>query len=1322
MASSSSSAVSGLLRTNYARIGHAAQQLFPDILQELITIIEPPQRLSHDVHKNKYLSKNLRSDEWSMINNVVTKGYANFDIPLIYKLVRNLNLVPWPTKGWDHPTAPCLTEVTPGDDIERIRRFRNETLHRGNAQVTDTELSQYFTEFKNIADRLEKYLRKHRGEYVDKFVDLETCCMDEKTSDMYIRRIERLKKSDEDCKKRIHAVEKDVYALKEKSTSQTEEFDNTAKQLDALELKEEVHGKEIKDLQVNQQSQAEELENTAKQLDALELKEEVHGKEIKDLQVNQQSQAEGLEKTATEHSNKLDECKMETNKIRKVQTQHTERFENLEQKTESLKLKEEVHGKEIKDLQEILQDPRKRNLIDQTESRINRFMEDTKESFVETETQRRVLNILARENCLVMISKGGRGKTALCLQLASNFRNKGFTPMYVVNNEIETIRDIIDFRNRHFIIVDDLFGQTNANINDHTLKVIYDSVKSENCESKVILNIRESPGCNKSILESHSILRETQVINLDDETYDLSLSEKKEILLKHMKKFNVSLCHCDFSNLCKESIYTDTDNQSLVVCRSTVEQIIECKTLEGFPEACHMFCSDNTLTLLGLSYFKNTRESLVNTMKNLCAEGFDKTQKKYQYSTLVYVALKGNIDLNYLNESLLLGILSYYEQKDKKIKQTLVSKALHDLSLNGKYLVKDREDETYCFQHATICEAVLISYGEECPEDLLPSCSARFFQEYIRPESYRKFKKPNHVYLFVSDKVLSNNLLSLCVKKHKFKSALSGISQKDNKKPPTETDNSHSTSNNDTDLNEDQYIYKENTDPGYDTYFIDCSLNPMHHRKIGQYLFDMGIRNELDSFVNMFLSSLSSCFLETEKISPDLMKFFFDGLTFHGEWSEAVSRYFDFCKTYLFKYGSYAVILSFVKPSSNTDKCNWTFVPVKDELLVKKLIEIFFKTWNCVSDDEEEEYEFHVRNKCKHVIMECLHQPQSHIMRWQIKDPSLEKIGEYLYSIMEKDSDFVNLILFQLIYITNRYYVNPFIMMSLLDGLTDHGKHFDVISANYDFCTECLFKYGSTPVVLSLCRPSSYEGSDQDIVRVDNQLLANKLIENLKYTDEDFAEFDYKYVPSEKCCYRPCRSNIRYIFFEDEDYFEMTYFYNIASYIYNYGVLENDEEFIEAVRTAIDLFENIEEEDGHTFISEQMYGPRDPLTLCDSRLENLKDSFSTSEVRKIKRKFPCLINSLSISYYTDELSSDSDENSDTSKQEWVCKTDHEDEDINEPETSVDVDGHESDKYRYEESNNNESDYFESGDIIDQENYEGGEGNAKEIEKDDGIHE
>ncbi|CAG2220202.1 unnamed protein product [Mytilus edulis] len=1123
-----------------------------------------------------------------------------FDLSLLITLLRRDSNVKPPKNGFD--VLPSKDDISDGAQIATIKHYRNELAHARDAKMDENKFDSLWIDLKNAVRILGKD---------DKFMkavdDASTMKLDSSTEKALIRMVQH--------DKQLLQLEKDVtelYQIIEKLTKQTED-QSTSTQEEVSKIKDKIGKKEEQILQIKTDMQT--------------LHTELHR----------------IEK-------KFDE------KFR-VQDERNVQQDEMNRKMES------GIQENRRDIQRL--DPRnkrKRNLIDQTESRIRKFMEDTKETFVETETQKKVLKILERDNCLVMISKGGRGKTALGLQIASIFKDKEFTPMYIVNNEIETMRDIIDFESKNFIIVDDLFGQTNSHINDHTLEVFYSSVKRANCQSKVILNIRESPGCNKSILESHPILKESQVINLDDNTYDLSQSEKKEILLKHMKKFNLSFCHCNiFDLVCKESIYTDTDNQSLV----------------------------------------NTREKLVTTMKNLCAEGYDEIQKKYHYSTLVYAALKGNIDLNYLNECLLLKILSYYEQKDEKIRKTLISKAVQDLSLNGKYLVKDREGETYRFQHATILEAVLISYGKACPEDLLVACSASFFQEYIRPESYRKFKKPKHVYLFVSDDVLSNNLLSLLVKKHEFKSVgmlKLSLQQRDNDK--SYLDDSYLQVSYETDLEEDQrYIeYDEyGAYHGWDPYQIDCNLNPMYHKIIGQYLFDMGVGNELDSFVQLFLLKLSRDFLESEKIDPDLMKFFFDGFTCRGTQEQAVSKYLDFFTKYLCKYGSFAVIQAFCKPLGRiADTDNRIMVPVDDTVLAKKYIEIFFNSYADENryeyDDPRVEYLENTRTGNLLLILCCLNQP--------CRENNLETVGDFLHMNFKRDLEFVNFILDKLIGKSKCNYIDAFEMKPLLDGLTDYGKNLEIISTNYDFCDECLFKYGSIPVVLSLCRPLSYKGSDQDIVRVDNQLLANKLVENLKFTPEDWdlrIFDDIKPIQDESYWYRPCRSNTKYIFFKDKAFYDKTYFSDLASYIYNYGVLENDEEFIQTVLTAIHSFENIEEENCYS-ISEKKYGPRDPLKLCKGRLENLTDCFSTLEIREMKRKFPSLLDSLLILYDSDDLLSDSDENSDTSN------TDHEDDDINEPETGLDVDGH--DAYNYEEIGINEADYNEDA--------EGGE--------DDGIHE
>ena len=170
--------ISSCAKTNYARLGHASQSLIPKLLQQLLLFYEPTSRILNDCLNNSYLKNKLNANEWLNIRKANTDGYADFDIPLIYKLLRNLKLIPPPTRGWEPRGGPVLTETTIGDELERFRKSRNEILHRGNTNVSDQELTDYFTQFKEIAQRLELVLKKKKNELVSEFQNLETCCMD----------------------------------------------------------------------------------------------------------------------------------------------------------------------------------------------------------------------------------------------------------------------------------------------------------------------------------------------------------------------------------------------------------------------------------------------------------------------------------------------------------------------------------------------------------------------------------------------------------------------------------------------------------------------------------------------------------------------------------------------------------------------------------------------------------------------------------------------------------------------------------------------------------------------------------------------------------------------------------------------------------------------------------------------------------------------------------------------------------------------------------------------------------------------------------------
>ncbi|CAC5397213.1 unnamed protein product [Mytilus coruscus] len=200
-------------KTHYARLGHAAQHLLPSFLQEVLLQFENPNQIYINCSRNKSLSRRLNPGEWARLSNAVQHGYFEFDIPLIYSILRNLHEpAARPTRGWEHPIGPLVNEIEIGDDIERCRRLRNEIIHRGNTRVTDLELTQYFYVFKTIADRFEKVCGKHNNEFVFEVEHLKTCCMDEATELQYLDQLKDFQQKDMEYEAKISDLE---YKLKD---------------------------------------------------------------------------------------------------------------------------------------------------------------------------------------------------------------------------------------------------------------------------------------------------------------------------------------------------------------------------------------------------------------------------------------------------------------------------------------------------------------------------------------------------------------------------------------------------------------------------------------------------------------------------------------------------------------------------------------------------------------------------------------------------------------------------------------------------------------------------------------------------------------------------------------------------------------------------------------------------------------------------------------------------------------------------------------------------------------------------------------------------
>ena len=76
---------------------------------------------------------------------VFNGSYADFDLSLLYVLIRNLTGIPNHTTGWGN--APDSMDNSTAANIERIRLLRNKYAHGSTSHVTDKELKK---ERKNI--------------------------------------------------------------------------------------------------------------------------------------------------------------------------------------------------------------------------------------------------------------------------------------------------------------------------------------------------------------------------------------------------------------------------------------------------------------------------------------------------------------------------------------------------------------------------------------------------------------------------------------------------------------------------------------------------------------------------------------------------------------------------------------------------------------------------------------------------------------------------------------------------------------------------------------------------------------------------------------------------------------------------------------------------------------------------------------------------------------------------------------------------------------------------------------------------------------------
>ena len=159
------------------------------------------------------------------------------------------------------------------------------------------------------------------------------------------------------------------------------------------------------------------------------------------------------------------------------------------------------------------------------------------------------LNILEKNNILMLEGSPGVGKSTLSKLLVSHFVTKGYKFKYVSNNSISEIKKDITPLDKEIILMDNFLGQRIADISFNffqTFKTLIEFISSHK-NKKIIVNTRsivlnEALSTNqvfKDTLEFNNISR--CEINMDN----LSYLEKSKILYNHIYFYEVPPMHID---------------------------------------------------------------------------------------------------------------------------------------------------------------------------------------------------------------------------------------------------------------------------------------------------------------------------------------------------------------------------------------------------------------------------------------------------------------------------------------------------------------------------------------------------------------------------------------------------------------------------------------------------------------------------------------------------------------------------------------------------------------------------------------------------------
>lgn len=176
---------------NFIRFVKICQDVLKLPLIDILASEIQPADLYNEIQQHKIILLNGRNKldtnqlKICFLPPPAVPDYKTFDVTLLYKLIRNLCPSLEPTQGWGNDPVDTDTQI--GDDVERLRFFRNNNVHHSSSMILDTDFEIIWRKLKSVFQRIKSHMtsKGYNANYEEKMVNIKQLDLGDETIDKY---------------------------------------------------------------------------------------------------------------------------------------------------------------------------------------------------------------------------------------------------------------------------------------------------------------------------------------------------------------------------------------------------------------------------------------------------------------------------------------------------------------------------------------------------------------------------------------------------------------------------------------------------------------------------------------------------------------------------------------------------------------------------------------------------------------------------------------------------------------------------------------------------------------------------------------------------------------------------------------------------------------------------------------------------------------------------------------------------------------------------------------------------------------------------------